>query len=283
MMTNLPLETAKHWVSQGHAVIPIQFGRKVPALKTWEAYQTTLPTESELHQWFNGRLSNLALVIGGGLLVIDFDVQAVFDYWYVQNPIQTYMVKTRRGVHVYVKTEEQAKNYHSVLLDVKAERGYVLVPPSLHPSGYRYQVLMDAPIIKVQSLSMVLPVEFMPEPERVETVPVDTNRPGGDDPWADAENAHASNGVKISAIKSALPILSLLPAAKRSSTDGRWYVALCPFHADHTPSFWIDNKRQVCGCRKCNIKEMDVINLFARLNGITNDQALMTLAERVRG
>ena len=67
---------------------------------------------------------NIGLITGNGLVVIDFDVMQVFDYWLprflAQYPGNTYMVKTRRGVHVYLHTEEPAVNHHTELLDVKA-------------------------------------------------------------------------------------------------------------------------------------------------------------------
>ena len=81
----------------------------------------------------------------------------------------------------------------------------------------------------------------------------------------------------IQEIKSRVSILDLLPNAVPSSRDGRWYVVLCPFHDDQNPSFWIDTERGICECRTCNIKTMDVINLYARLNNLTNDEAIKSL------
>lgn len=188
------------------------------------------------------------------------------------------MVKTRRGVHVYVRTLQQAKNYHSELLDIKAERGYVLIPPSIHPSGYQYQVLDPSPILSVEKLEDVLPKEFTPEPEKITMENVVTQYET--DPWAAADNAIDIEVGAISDIRSRISILSILGGAERSSRDGRWYVALCPFHEDHTPSFWIDTVRGICGCRKCNIKEMDVIDLYARMRKIDNRSAILELARR---
>jgi hypothetical protein len=216
-------------------------------------------------------------VVGNGLVVIDFDIQEVFDYWFSLFPIKTYMVKTRRGVHVYIKTIEPAKNYHSELLDVKAERGYVLAPPSIHPSGFEYQVLMDSSIAQYGALEEVLPGAFTPEPEKLFTEHAPIER--SDDLWMLADQAIEIENGSIERIRKSVSILSILKGAEQSSRDGRWYVALCPFHKDHTPSFWIDTKRGMCGCRKCNIKEMDCIDLYARLNNISNHGAIIELAK----
>lgn len=274
------LDVATKLVEQGYSVIPVVYQSK-KAMVYWEQYQKQLPHHTELEQWFYSNLRNIGLVVGNGLVVVDFDRMDVFEYWYKNFVAQyggTYMVKTQRGVHAYFHTELPAKNYHNDLLDVKAERGYVLIPPSVHPSGYEYTVLSDSPILRVKCLEDVLPAYFMPEPEKS----VNFGLTGeirvverSDDPWEQAENELPS--WDIQEIKSRVSILDLLPNAVPSSRDGRWYVALCPFHDDRNPSFWIDTERGICECRTCNIKTMDVINLYARLNNLTNDEAIRSL------
>jgi hypothetical protein len=187
------------------------------------------------------------------------------------------MVKTRRGVHVYVHTEQPAKNYHGPILDIKAERGYVLIPPSIHPSGYEYQVLLDVPVLQVKSLEDVLPEYFMPAPEVSESV-ARTQYAVCDDPWEMADNAGEVDSVQE--IRARHPILSLLPDAEPSDRSGRWYVALCPFHDDKTPSFWIDTQRGLCGCHTCGFKPMDVINLLSKLNNVSNAEAIRILGSK---
>lgn len=277
-----PLQTAQYWAGQGFSTIPIRYYGKQPLTMKlpdgkWEKFQTHLPTDAELNQMFASNLTNIGLIINNSLVVIDFDVQEVFDYWFSLFPLKTYMVKTRRGVHVYIKTHQPAKNYHSELLDIKAERGYVLIPPSIHPSGYQYQVFDPSPILSVEKLEDVLPKEFTPEPEKVAMENVVAQYEA--DPWAAADNAIDIEVGAIADIRSRISILSIVGGAEKSSSDGRWYVALCPFHEDHTPSFWIDTQRGICGCWKCNIKEMDVINLYARLHNVDNRTAIYELAK----
>ena len=276
------LETAKTWLSQGFTTIPLKYQSKKPIID-WLNYQESKPTEMELLQWFPNDLRNIGLITGNGLVVIDFDIQEVFDYWYSQFPIDTYMVKTRRGVHVYITTWEPAKNYHSELLDIKAERGYVLIPPSIHPSGYQYQVWKNSPIRSVGKLTDILPTEYLPEVEKISMVETDRSHSVCDvqsDPWDIADNAVEVDSILIQKIKANVSILSMLNADP-SSRDGRWYVASCPFHKDSNPSFWIDLQRGMCGCRKCNIKEMDVCNLYARLHKISNQDAIRELARMI--
>lgn len=270
------LETAISWVGKGFSVIPIGYYSKKPSIRSWQPYQDRLPTRRELLEWFPSELRNIALITGNGLAVIDFDVMDVFEYWYQQTHLKTYMVKTRRGIHVYIKTRQPAKNYHSPLLDIKAERGYVLIPPSMHPSGYQYEIFQNAPILSIDQIQDVLPAEYTPEPEYVPpTEPTLIN-----DPWILADKAATIESGVIEKIRRDISILNFLNGDSR---DGRWYTTYCPFHEDHNPSFWIDAQRGLCGCRKCNIKEMDVINLYARLRNISNRQAIVELQQRLIG
>jgi DNA primase len=57
---------------------------------------------------------------------------------------------------------------------------------------------------------------------------------------------------------------------------GRYRSARCPFHEDKKPSFWIDTELQIWGCHRCGIKG-DVINLFSKLAGKTNGEAIKEL------
>jgi hypothetical protein len=279
------LEIAINWVSQGFSVIPIKYYSKRPSINSWEPYQKRLPYPEELSQWFRSSLTNIALITGwSNLLVIDFDVMDVFNYWYSLFRIDTYMVKTSRGVHVYIQTEIPSQNYHSPLLDIKAERGYVLIPPSIHPSGAQYGVLLNAPILKIHDLRDILPSEFTPEPERIvkaSYISTNENHFQLEDPWESADNAVEIDGNAVEKIRKARPLLSYFPNAIRTSSDGRWWVDSCPFHNDANPSFWIDSVRGLCGCRVCNIKELDVINLHARLNKLSNRESIVELIKNI--
>jgi len=280
---NEAFNQAKKWVFEfGFPVLPVVYQSK-RAMVEWEYYQAHLPTDTELKNWFYSPMRNLGVVVGNGLVVIDFDVQEVFDYWHTEfsakYPQGTYMVKTRRGVHVYIKTQEAAKNAHNDLLDVKAERGYVLAPPSVHPSGFVYRAMNSAPILSVNALSDVLPEFYIPEPEQsTQYNTLNVSIPYYSDPFDEADNAQNYN---LRAIKERFSMLDLLKGVRKSDRNGRWFIAHCPFHDDKSPSFWFDAQKKVGGCRKCNIKVMDVINLYARLNNISNSDAIRILGEKI--
>jgi DNA primase len=85
-------------------------------------------------------------------------------------------------------------------------------------------------------------------------------------------------GVKVDDVKRRISILELLPEAFPSGGNGRWYKVRCPFHDDRKASGWIDTREQLFGCHVCGFKPLDVINLYARLNNMSNAQALEALA-----
>lgn len=278
---NLAYETARRWIDAGFPILPIAFMSK-KAMVDWKEYQTRLPSYTELSQWFYSSIMNLGLIVGNGLAVIDFDIRAVFEHWYPTfrecYPQGTYMVETRRGIHVYVHTELPAKNYHNPMLDIKAERGYVLIPPSVHPSGFEYRVWQDKPILKVNQLTDVLGEEYMPEVECVETVIERPQYVRHTDPFDEAFGASEAGSVQE--IRARVSILDLIDA-EPSDRSGRWYVARCPFHDDKNESFWIDLQKQMCGCFKgCSAVPMDVINFYAKLNHLSNQEAIIELSKR---
>jgi hypothetical protein len=279
-MTNL-LKIALGWVQAGFSVIPILYHDKRPDTRLvpeWKEFQTRLPSNTELAIWFPGRLHNIALVTGwNNLVVVDFDVQDAFEAWHYLYPIDTYMVKTRRGMHVYFKVTQPVPNYHGDFLDIKSAGGYVLIPPSVHPSGWEYSVWRGSPILEIEKLSDVLPAELMPVREY--TNPIMAPPPNTEqDPWKSAENAIEIDDHIIQTIREKKSLLDFFPGAVKTSSDGRWWIALCQWHDDRTPSLWIDTTRKICGCYACGFKPMDVINLVSRLYGLTNLDALHYLA-----
>lgn len=276
------LETAMQWVEYGHAVIPIKYRSKKPMVQ-WEVHKTQLPTIDQLKYWFPCTLRNIGLVTGwNNLVVIDWDDWIAYEIWQSMMNIQTYMVKTRRGMHVYLKVKQPVTNFHSELLDIKAN-GYVLIPPSIHPNGFAYQSINNLPILEIDNLLDVVPESLLAPPQNTEFPLEQTKKiPASDDPWETIMRGPELDQDMIAQIREKMDITSLLVDVEPTSGDGRWFVAKCPFHSDGHPSFWIDKKRQICGCYAgCTPKPLDVINLYARLHGLTNRDAIFMMAHQL--
>lgn len=294
---NLITLTAHNWILSGQSVIPIRYRDKRPEISTWEPYKSQLPSPNEIIHWFPDKFHNLAIITGvRGLAVIDFDSMDRYVFWqlwaarrgmpayYVAQA--TYKVQTARGMHVYIRLPHDERNRSLEGIDVKAKGGYVLAPPSVHPSGVLYKAINPgAPIIQVEALSDVLPSALL---TRDTELPDDVRVPKGfvnpvkyaDDPWVVAENQGEPGFDLVNRIRNYFKIEDFFPGAIASSGDRRWMLARCPFHDDHDPSFWIDTQRQICGCYTgCTVKPLDCINLFGRLHGLSNRDAIIMMAK----
>jgi len=140
-----------HYRANGLNMIPVKAGDKKPYVP-WEQYQKRKSTQKEIEQWFlSGAGFNIGIVCGqisGGLVVVDIDAgtprkavnkaRKIFGSDRLQH---TFVVKTSKGVHVYWKVRQPVSTTHfrDIGVDLQAEGAYVLAPPSLHPSGTKYQ------------------------------------------------------------------------------------------------------------------------------------------------
>jgi len=104
--------------------------------------------------WLRWPQASIGLVTGAasGTFVVDADNEPArqkLDEFGVLPPTRT--VKTARGWHLYFRypTDGVIRNDAGKLcsgIDIRGEGGYVLAPPSLHPSGVRYELRTEDPI-----------------------------------------------------------------------------------------------------------------------------------------
>jgi hypothetical protein len=131
------------------SIIPLKARSKEPVIK-WSEFETRKATEEELKQWFSKEDVNVGIVCGsvsGNLAVLDFESREAFARFFEKTPDEladsTLVVKTARGYHLYVKTDKPISSFKipELQLDVKGEGGYVAAPPSIHPTGIKYEFL----------------------------------------------------------------------------------------------------------------------------------------------
>lgn len=300
------LELAKIFLNLGIATIPLRHRGKEPEASmiggAWEQYKTQLPTEYELLRWFGSGWQNYGVVCGwDNLAVIDFDNAEQYALWldyYDQHLVRIYeldqppyTVQSARGAHVYIRLYGDYQNQKRVALkngvDVKVH-GYVVGPESVHPSGAVYTALGDNfNFPQVFDLDTWLPPELFPRvaPEastgHIDPLPMVFDKPSSVDYDPFAQATHAGSIDLLSTVKSSVRIETVFPDAVRTSADGRWWAARCPFHDDERPSFWIDTHRQLCGCQVCGMKPMDAVNLYARMHNMSDSDAVSAMAKEV--
>jgi len=243
----------------------------------WKRLQSHRPPAALVRRWFQGE-GNLGLLCGPiseGLVVLDFDRPLPYYQWRNENPslAATYTVQTARGYHAYLRVQDFP---HFTLSmeggDVKGS-GYVVAPPSVHPTGWQYRAVeAAAPLLSVEGMED-LGVRVMEVVGGEIRLPVDEDR--------DRERGYSL----IDDIRAMLPIASYLgrlTTLSMSSSDGTWLMARCPLHDDRRPSMWVNSRKGVCRCFKpgCRGHErvMDVINLHGKVYGRDNRWAMMDLA-----
>lgn len=136
------------YINSGLVIIPTEYKGKRPLIK-WGRYIHTKPTEEEYKLWFNGELKNLAVVAGklSGVCIIDFDSQEAIDNNPDLSSINTFTVKSNRGIHKYFKYPQDkdliniSKHDNYKDIDFKMSVCLCTLPPSIHKSGHKYSVI----------------------------------------------------------------------------------------------------------------------------------------------
>lgn len=290
------LDIANRFLSAGIAVFPAVHRDKRPEVGSWKAFQDHLPTQDQVRNWFFGGFHNVAVVTGWqGLAVIDFDTAAEYGRWLrwagrrggitARVARRAYRVQSSRGMHVYLRLPERIRTIKirhpggAARVDVKGQGGYVLGASSVHPSGAVYTALRREMVFPmVRALSDVLPADLLAQTE----LPSNLQRPRRAPPvavdvWESADQAAPVAIGAVERIKTGMRLEGFF--ANYHPTSGDYYMTCCPFHDDEHPSFWLDAERQICGCfAGCTPKALDVIDLYARLHGLSNTAAIRLLA-----
>src|SRR5579864_9401605 len=144
-------------IADGCRLFPVE--GKIPLVKDWPALASN--RAEQIAAWkkqFPACNWGLATGPGSGVFAVDFDGeqgQASGQAWsqeHGEDWTQTRMARTARGYHAFFRwprTSLQIRNSASKIapgVDVRGDGGYVVVPPSIHPSGIPYEWLNDLPV-----------------------------------------------------------------------------------------------------------------------------------------
>jgi len=157
------LKAAKKYLELGFSVVPLEYKTKVPikGLRLKEYFERR-PTEEEIEEWFKNNDKNIAIITGKISRLIVIDIENEEGLWHLTRELdkrdlklpETAKVKTSNGWHIYFRLPEGEEINCKVKIlpnvDIKAEGGYVVAPPSIHPSGKPY--VFEKPIDEIKEI-----------------------------------------------------------------------------------------------------------------------------------
>lgn len=163
------LDAVNKWIAAGCVCIPVHNDGSKKPLVTWSAYTHAAPRQRTVERWFSEDAGErgVAVICGavsGNLEVLDFDDRQIAEEFEVLClSLGLYVlaecpkVETPSGgCHIYLRctTPVQGNTKLAMRRDIAAqpetvietrgERGYVLAPPTVTPSG-RYRFLRGRP------------------------------------------------------------------------------------------------------------------------------------------
>lgn len=227
MLNSGIIEEAKRLASLGYFVFPCIPGGKIPA--TRNGWKDAVNQAELVDELFGQKLVNLAVSCQNGLLVVDLDYDENSESRWLPDDLSSELenaagavVETPRGgKHLYFRVPEGAKVSCSARklhekVDIRAEGGYVLAPPSILADGRSY---CYRKILSVRPEELPTPPGWLLE--KIEEAKLGRSRKGGDAP-------NCTN-------PTLKEILSKLSDVKDKG-NGQ-YQARCPAHDDQNPSF----------------------------------------------
>ncbi len=146
-----PGAAAKALLARGWSVIPIEPRGKRPVVP-WQIYQSRLPSAAEVEAWFGTkRQLNFGIVTGAvsNLVVLDVDSRHGGDesltWLEVEHGPLARTIEAKSGGggrHLYFAHPGGSVPNRAGLapgIDLRADGGCIVAPPSLHPGGGRYE------------------------------------------------------------------------------------------------------------------------------------------------
>ena len=152
-MQNELRDAAIEYAKQGFAVFPLKPKNKTPIYP--KGFKIATTDQAQIDNWWKvNPNANIGIATGqlsGGLLVIDLDVdenKGINGYdslrdWQRMNgdlPDTADSITGRGGYHLFFKTPHIIKCRTGILegVDVRADGGYIVAPPSIHYNGNQY-------------------------------------------------------------------------------------------------------------------------------------------------
>jgi hypothetical protein len=153
MHSQIVSDAALGLAAEGYSVFPCRHRTKEPAIRRGFYSATTNP--ATIRRWFGGTQEyNVAVRTGmaSGVWILDIDEGGAASLRRLEDehgelpPTRTSL--TTKGMHLWWRTDSPIPCSASRIapgIDVRGDGGYAMAPPSIHPSGKRYEWLSIEP------------------------------------------------------------------------------------------------------------------------------------------
>ena len=126
---------------------------------SWKHFQQQRVSREEVKSWYTKQPHLNIGIITNGLLVVDADTDEGVRWCEDNLSVDIYSI-TAKGGHYYFKQPKNLKNRNTVKkecgIDIRADGGYVVAPPSVHGSGlvYRWASSVTPKLAEILEMSM---------------------------------------------------------------------------------------------------------------------------------
>ncbi len=161
------LPYALQYAQAGLRVFPLSPCDKTPLRGSKGLHEATNNIDVIKQWWTSNPFYNIGCATGKGIAVIDIDEgtdnngksksgEDSIAQWQLENgplPDTLTAISGKGGRHLYYRTGNKYSSKAGVIknVDVRAEGGYIVLPPSIHPNGNRYTWVGDFGIDKIAS------------------------------------------------------------------------------------------------------------------------------------
>lgn len=146
------LEHALEYTRLGWRIIPLIPGQKAPL--TEHAVKDATTDEAQIRKWWKKwPKANIGMACGSGIYVIDVDIDSSRDVngydslkEFPELPDTVVQDTPRGGFHAFFKTDNPPANKNSFRpgIDIRGDGYYVVLAPSIHPNGGKYDWVDDS-------------------------------------------------------------------------------------------------------------------------------------------
>ena len=150
------IDLAAEYVDSGWSVLPVKPEEKRPFMTNWLQYTKTRATKEIVTGWFSnlsgagvgavtGRVSNMVV------LDVEADCPYPIEDLLRRYPTQMYSRTGSGGYHLFYQYPTSATSVSNRVrifegADLRADGGFIVLPPTVHPNGNRYEWIKRGPL-----------------------------------------------------------------------------------------------------------------------------------------